>query len=164
MNGLSPKVVVCAGAVVLKNGEVLFVRQTYGKLTGKWSIPWGFAFTPGTNGRLDPPHAAALRETREEAGIEAEIDGLLGIQNHQDPETGSQCLYVLFLCHHVSGEPTPDHVETDQAAYFSIAGLKAVEETVDEFCYWLAMNVLQNKHKIILPKRENPYKPHLAFL
>jgi len=164
MNKFSPLVVVCVGAVVLKDSKVLFIRQTYGKLTGKWSIPWGYAYTPGANGKVDPPHIAALRETMEEAGIEAEIDGLLGIQNHHDSETASERLYVLFLCHHILGEPTPDQFETDRAVYFSLDELKAVEENVDKFCYWLALNVLQGKHKVIPPNRENPYEPHLAFL
>jgi ADP-ribose pyrophosphatase YjhB (NUDIX family) len=157
-------VIVCVGTIVLKDRKVLFVRQTYGNLKGKWGIPWGYAFTPETNNHLDPPHVAALRETREEAGIEAEIDGLLGLQNHQDPETGTQCLYILFLCHHVCGEPTPDQFETDRAEYFSLEGLRAVKENVDDFCYWLAINVLREKYQIIPPKKENPYKPHLAFL
>ena len=164
MSDFHQNVIICVGAIVLRDRKVLLVRQTYGRLTGKWSIPWGYAFTPETNHHLDPPHVAALRETREEAGIVAEIDGLLGLQNHQDPETGTQCLYILFLCRHVSGEPTPDHIETDQAEYFSLKELRAVEDYVDDFCYWLAMNVLQEEYQIIPPQRENPYTPHLAFL
>jgi 8-oxo-dGTP diphosphatase len=164
MDEFPPRVTICTGSVVLRNNKVLFVRQAYGKLNGKWSIPWGFAYTPGISGEADPPHIAALRETREEAGIEAEIDGLLGIQNHVDPETGSPRLYILFLCHHVSGEPAPDHYETDRAEYFSLEALKAAEGTVDEFCYWLAMKVLQGDYSIVLPNYENPYKPYLAFI
>ncbi len=164
MDEFPPKIVVCVGAIVLRGEKVLLVRQTYGKLVGKWSIPWGFAYTPGSSGGIDPPHIAALRETREEAGIEAEIDGLLGIQNHCDPETGSPRLYILFLCHHVSGEPAPDHFETDRAEFFSLEALKAAEGIVDEFCYWLAMKVLQGNYTIALPNYENPYKPYLAFI
>ncbi len=164
MDEFPPRIVVCVGAIVLNDDKALFVRQTYGELAGKWSIPWGYAYTPGASGQVDPPHLAALRETKEEAGIDAEIDGLLGIQNHQDPETGAQRLYILFLCHHVRGEPTPDHIETDQAVYFSLEELKAVEEDVDEFCHWLAISVLQGDYMIVPPQKENPYKPHLAFL
>ena len=164
MDEFLPKIVACVGAIVLRDDEVLLIRQTYGKLAGKWSIPWGFAYTPGSSGEIDPPHIAALRETREEASVEAEIDGLLGIQNHVNPETGSLRLYILFLCHHKRGEPTPDHYETDRAEYFSSEELKAVEETVDEFCYWLAMKVLHGNYSIVLPNYENPYKPYLAFI
>lgn len=164
MDEFPPRVTICIGSVVLRNNKALFVRQTYGKLNGKWSIPWGFAYTPGPSGEADPPHIAALRETREEANIEAEIDGLLGIQNHVDPEADSLRLYILFLCHHISGVPAPDHYETDRANYFSLEELKAVEEDVDEFCYWLAMNVMRGDYTIVPPNMENPYKPHMAFL
>lgn len=164
MDELPQKVIVCVGSVVLRDNKVLFVRQAYGRLVGKWSIPWGFAYTSAASDDVDPPHIAALRETKEEAGIEAEIVGLLGIQNHQDPETSSQCLYILFLCRHVGGEPTPDHHETDRAEYFSLEALRGITGTVDEFCYWIATNVMQGNYQILLPKHENPYKPHLAFL
>lgn len=164
MDEFPPRVIVCVGAVVLKDNKMLFVRQAYGKLNGKWSIPWGFAYTSDATGGADPPHVAALRETIEESGIEAEIDGLLGIQNHDDPETGAQRLYILFLCHHVSGEPVPDHHETNQAEYFSMEALRATVGTVDEFCYWLAMKVMKGDYKVVPSNKENPYKPHMAFL
>jgi len=61
---------------------VILVRQTYGEtLKGKWTVPWGFAQGGDPSTYYDPPHVAALRETLEEAGVVAEVDGLLGIQN-----------------------------------------------------------------------------------
>ena len=75
----------------------------------------GICTWQGLTGSLDPPEVAALRETREEGGVIAEIEGLLGIQNHPS-RTGEPWLYLLFLCRHVSGELTPDNRETDKAA------------------------------------------------
>jgi ADP-ribose pyrophosphatase YjhB (NUDIX family) len=152
------------GAVVLRGQKVLLVRQTYGALKGMWSLPWGFPHGEEPRGFADPPQVAALRETLEEGGVTAEIEGLLGIQTHARPESGEPCVYLLFLCRHVRGEPTPDDQETDRAAYFSLAALDALDEPVDEFCEWLARRVLQGRFSLIPPELANPYRPHLAFL
>lgn len=150
--------VLCVGAVVLKDERMLFVRQTYGEsLKGKWSIPWGYVDAN------DTPDEAAVRESLEEAGIEAQVVGLLGVQNHIDHE-GNLRLYLLYLCHHVSGEPTPDNHETDAARYFSERELEAKQEQVDEFCYWLALRVLRDEHGLIASNTNNPYRPYMAFL
>ena len=90
--------IVCVGAVVVWGCRVLFVRQTYGGLRGKWTLPWGFVQGGGAEGPCDYPDVAVLRETLEEGGVVAEVEGLLGIQNHTSRRTGEARLYVLFLC------------------------------------------------------------------
>ena len=159
-----PRIIACVGAVVLRGQEVLLVRQTYGALKGMWSLPWGFLHGEDPRGFADPPQVAALRETLEEGGINAEIEGLLGIQSHTRRESGEPCVYFLFLCRHVGGEPAPDGRETDRAAYFSLAQLDALDEPVGEFCEWLARRVLRGDYRLIPPELANPYQPHLAFL
>ena len=162
--GFPPRMTLCVGAVVLRDDQVLFVRQTYGEtLTGVWTLPWGFVHGIAPDGQPDPPHIAALRETLEEGSITAAVEGLLGIQAHQDP-AGEPRLYTLFLCRHISGEPTPDGVETDRAAYFSLADLDTLAEPIDEFCLWLARRVLCGEHHLIPLEPDNPYRPHGAFL
>jgi 8-oxo-dGTP diphosphatase len=157
------RITLCVGAVVLRGEKVLFVRQTYGKLKGKWSLPWGFVDGMGPDGFPEPPDEAAIRETQEEAGVVARVEGLLGIQNHRTEE-GKLGLYILYLCHHVSGEPTPDNHETDRAAYFSLDEMESFDEPFDEFCKWIACRVLTNEHHVTPPTPINPYHPHLAFL
>lgn len=157
-----PRITICVGAVVLQKDRVLFVRQTYGHLKGWWSIPWGFVDGKKPDGSLEPPDMAAIRETQEEAGVLAEIDGLLGLQNHCD-EQGEPRLYLLYLCHHVSGQPTPDQHETDRAAYFSLDAMDTFTEPFDEFCTWIARRVLRGEYRLVQPEPANPYLPHLAF-
>jgi ADP-ribose pyrophosphatase YjhB (NUDIX family) len=160
-----PRMVVCVGSIVLREDKVLFARQTYGEtLKGKWTLPWGFVQGEDPSTYDDPPHVAALRETWEEAGIVAEVDGLLGIQEASRSKEGHPRVYLLYLCHHVRGDPTPDDRETDRAAYFSLDELRERQQDVDHFCYWLAMRVLRGQHTVVPPEPENPYAPHLAFL
>jgi 8-oxo-dGTP diphosphatase len=151
------------GAVVLRGEKVLFVRQTYGKLKGKWSLPWGLVDGVAADGSPESPDEAAIRETREEAGVVVRVEGLLGIQNHITEE-GKLGLYILYLCHHVSGEPMPDKHETDRAVYFSLEEMESFCEPFDEFCRWIARRVLTNEYHVTPPTPINPYHPDLAFL
>jgi ADP-ribose pyrophosphatase YjhB (NUDIX family) len=156
-----PRITLCVGAVVLRENKVLFVRQTYGGLKGKWSLPWGFVDGKKPDDSLEPPDMAAIRETQEEAGVVAKVEGLLGVQNHSNG--GEPRLYIIFLCHHISGEPTPDNHETDKAAYFSLDEIESFSEPFDEFCEWMARRVLKGQHHIIPQQAMNPYHPYLAF-
>jgi ADP-ribose pyrophosphatase YjhB (NUDIX family) len=151
-----PRLVVCVGTVVVRDGQVLFIRQAKGhSLEGQWSVPWGI---------VDPdeaPEAAALRETKEEGGIDAEIQGLLGVQNLRQ----AGWIALVYLCQHVSGEPQHDGgVETDGAAYFSLEEMDAFDEPFESWCEWVVRRVLREEHKVIPPEPLNPYKPRMAFM
>jgi ADP-ribose pyrophosphatase YjhB (NUDIX family) len=147
---------VCVGTVVLDGGRVLLVRQARGhSLEGQWTIPWGIVEAD------ESPETAAERETLEEGGIAARIEGLLGIQNL--PEAG--WIAILYLCRHVSGTPTPDGGnETDAAAYFSVEQLNSHSEPIEPLTLWLARRVLEGRYPLIPPQPENPFAPRLAFL
>lgn len=134
----------------------MFVRQAKGhSLEGQWSIPWGIIDPE------EPPEAAALRETREESGIVAEIEGLLGIQNLRQ----QGWLGIIFLCRHISGIPISDGgVETDQAAYFSLEKMDVFAQPFEPWCEWIVRRVLQDDYHLIPLELNNPYQPCLAFL
>jgi ADP-ribose pyrophosphatase YjhB (NUDIX family) len=150
-----PKIAVCGGAVVLKEDRALFVRQAKGhSLEGQWSIPWGVVEPD------EAPEVAALRETMEEGGIEAEIEGLLGLQNLRR----EGWIAVVFLCRHVGGEPRSDGgIETDAAGYFSLEEMEEFEEPFEPWCEWLVRRVLGGEYHLIPPELGNPYHPRLAF-
>jgi len=63
-----------AGTVTLRGDRALFVSQTYGSLKDQWGIPWGVVEAG------ESPAAAALRETQEEGGIVARVEGLIGLR------------------------------------------------------------------------------------
>lgn len=150
-----PKMAVCVGAVVCAGRRILLVRQAAGQaLAGQWSIPWGVVEAG------EAPEDAALRETREEAGVTAEVDGLLGVQNL--PSTG--WLGIVFLCHPVAGQPAPDGIETDEAAFLSLEEMNSCGEPIEPWCEWLARRVLAGEHMLTPCEAQNPYRPRRAFL
>lgn len=150
-----PKMAVCVGTIVLHEQRILFIRQAKGHfLAGQWSIPWGLVDEGET------PEDAALRETMEEGGVATALDGLLGIQNLQSPGW----IAIIFICHPIAGEPTPDGVETDRAAYFSLEEILSFPEPFEPWSKWLALRVLTEKYLIIPEEPGTPYNPHKAFL
>ena len=151
-----PKRVICVGAVVLKDERVLLIRQAKGtSLEGQWSVPWGVV----EDGEY--PSKAALRETKEEAGVDAEIIGLLGVQN----VSWETSISIIFLCRHVSGTPKSDGgIETDRAKYMSLEQIETFDEPIESWSGWIARRVLRGQHYIIPEAKSNPFQPHPAFL
>jgi 8-oxo-dGTP diphosphatase len=148
---------VCVGAVVLKGNQVLLVRQAAGHdLEGQWTIPWGKL------GSGESPAVAVVRETREEGGVTAEIDGLLGIQELPSPWNGQ--LGILYLCRHVAGEPDPDYHETDAARYFTRQDLESFCEPVEPLSGWLSRRVLQGQYTLTKTELTNPFSPSIGYL
>lgn len=135
----APRTSVAVGAAVRKENTVLFIRQTYGIYKGLWCFPTGFVNLG------ERPDRAALRETQEEAGIAASLDGLLSV-SMIDWE-GDVQLYIVFSCQHHSGKPIPDGVECDGAAYLTWSDLESLP--VEPLCKELAQRILQGEARTL---------------
>ena len=72
---LDPKVAV--GTIIANDdGQVLLVRRAIEPGYGKWVFPGGYV------DRGEPVHLAAIREAREECGIEVRLDHLLDVYSY----------------------------------------------------------------------------------
>jgi ADP-ribose pyrophosphatase YjhB (NUDIX family) len=134
---------VAVGALVHRDNKVLFVRQTYGKLKGKWSLPTGFV------DRGEFPDVSAVRETLEESSIKAEINGLLGLCNvywNDEPQ-----LYIVYLCKYIDGKPIADGVENDKAIYFSLEEMDSFNESFEGLCELIARRYLEGDFHLLKP-------------
>jgi 8-oxo-dGTP diphosphatase len=114
----SKRWVVGAAGAVVHGGRVLLVRHTYGEKKGRWALPGGHA---AHDERLDQ---TAVREVQEETGVSAEVVDVIGLRTRYTERGGA--VFVLFRMRPLSGEPLPDGVEVDRAAYFSAAELAAM--------------------------------------
>ncbi|HET9268882.1 MAG TPA: NUDIX domain-containing protein [Vicinamibacterales bacterium] len=145
------------GAVVQRDGEVLLVRQSPGhSLAGQWTIPWGHVDAG------ESPMAAALREVLEEGGVEATVEGLLGVQELPAPLQGG--VGLVYLCRHAGGDLRPRDRETDASRYVSLATLDAMTEPKEPWSDWLIRRFFAGTLAITRIDDTNPLQRAGSFL
>ena len=98
---------ICAvGVVCFKEENVLLVKRAKPPITWKWSIPGGGQELGETT------RDAALRELKEETGIDARLIGLIDVIDtvRKDENERIQFHYTLvdFAAEWVSGDPVAD--------------------------------------------------------
>lgn len=81
---------VCA-VVENRKGEWLVVKKSYSGLMGRWSLPAGFVNEGET---VD---SAAIREVKEETGIDCVVKGLIGFRSGVIRDEISDNM-AIFLC------------------------------------------------------------------
>ncbi|TAJ55837.1 NUDIX hydrolase [Brevundimonas sp.] len=94
-----PAPVPCVGVICLRGDAVLLIRRGTPPRQGEWSLP---------GGRIEPGERAvdaALRELREETGVEARITGLVDVVDGLFPEAGRHYVLIDYAAEWVSGEP-----------------------------------------------------------
>lgn len=105
-------------AVLLRGDEVLLVRRRNPPNQGAWGYPGG-RIEPG-----EPLAVAALRELKEETGVEAEFLHVLTALDSIGEEADAAWHYVLVacLCRWTAGEPLAAD-DALEAAWFPVADL-----------------------------------------
>ena len=103
---------VCGvGVVCLKDDQVLLVKRAKPPITWQWSIPGGGQELGETT------RDAALRELKEETGVDAELIGLIDVIDtvREDGEGRIRFHYTLvdFAAIWTSGEPLADDDVSD---------------------------------------------------
>ncbi len=103
---------VAAAVVVNEDRELLLVKRKYPPEQGRWCLPIGFA-------ELDETiEEAALRELREEAGVEGRVRGLLDVDSYGSEFYGD-LLIVTFEIERTGGHEHPGD-DAEDAAYFPL--------------------------------------------
>lgn len=102
MNGTRTPV-ASVGIVCFRDSEVLLIRRGKAPLQGAWTLP---------GGRIEwgePAATAALRELREETGVEAELAGFVelvdGVFANSAGEVWGHYLIAEYAARWISGEP-----------------------------------------------------------
>ena len=91
-------------------GRVLLVKRCD---CGKWGIPGGLMEYGETM------EQTAVREAKEETGLDVVCDALLGVYSgFFSRRSKSQPIVAAFIAHKTGGELFCDHIETDELAWF----------------------------------------------
>ena len=108
---LDPKVAV--GTVITRtNGDIVLVKRAIEPGYGKWVFPGGYV------DRGEEVTLAAIREAREEAGLDIRIDHLIGIYSY----AGRTPIIIVYAAGHVAGELVVDE-EGLEARWFAPSAL-----------------------------------------
>jgi len=103
----------CAGALIVRDDRILFQRRTD---NGKWGLIGGLLEMNETY------EEAALREIREETGLEVVLDNFLGIFHNHNMVWGNgdaaHVISAMYTAHIASGEPRIDE-ESFELRFFS---------------------------------------------
>ena len=106
-------------ALVSLENKVLLVQEAQGKFEGKWGLPKGFV-DPG-----ELPRDAALRELKEECGLDGEVVGLNSMR--EKILNGHPAIFIVYDI-----EVNPDQIakpcsEISQVKYVDKSELSSLE-------------------------------------
>lgn len=97
---LDPK--VACGSVAELDGRIALIRRAIEPRKGFWSFPGGFMEVDETT------EAAAIRETREETGLDVALEGHLGTYSYPDSYYGGSVVVVVYAARVTGGTPKAD--------------------------------------------------------
>ena len=112
---------VGVGGAMVRDDRLLMVRRSSRRGRGNWQVPGGFVEQDETI------EQAVVREVAEEAGVETQVQGVLGVRNRYDPDNGNS-LYIVLLLNPLRGDPQPDQQEVDRAEYFTLEQILALPQ------------------------------------
>lgn len=112
-----------AGVVIDSSGRWLVVKKAYGGLKGQWSLPAGFVDAGET------ADAAAVREVREETGIDVSVCGVAGIRSGVIQNDVSDTMIIFHMTLTEEKEPEALNSELLDARWMSAFDLENSPET-----------------------------------
>ncbi|OLN23723.1 NUDIX hydrolase [Domibacillus antri] len=112
-----------AGIVIDSEGRWLVVKKGYGGLKGQWSLPAGFV---DAGERADE---AAVREVKEETGIDATVCGVAGIRSGVIRHDVSDTMIIFQMTPDKEKEPAAHEGELLDARWMSAAELEESPDT-----------------------------------
>lgn len=107
-------------AAIFRGERILLVREN----DGRWSLPGGWVDVNIS------ARESAVKEVREEAGLEVTVDTVIAVQDrekHNRPVYAWKVCKIFVLCSLVGGHFTPN-IETTDSGYFSLEDLPPLAE------------------------------------
>lgn len=116
---LDPK--IAAAALILTEGKLVLVRRGIEPAVGRWAFPSGYV------DRGEAVEEAALREVKEETGLDVELSGLVGLYSRR----GSSVVLAVYAADAVGGTLRPGG-DAQEVALFPLDGLPPLPFPHDE--------------------------------
>ncbi len=104
----TPKLTVDV-VIPMEGGGIVLIRRKNHPFEGQWALPGGFVEVGET------VENAAVREAREETGLDIELVRLVGVYSKPDRDPRGHNVSVAFLANAVGGELAAD-TDADEVA------------------------------------------------
>lgn len=127
----------CAGVLVIDEGRLLLVRRRFEPFKGCWDVPGGFL------AEGEHPEAGAVRELKEETGLDIHLTGLIGIFMDVYETSGDATLNVFYSGEVASGMAAAGSDATD-LRWFAI---EDIPEQIAFACNRQAINAWRTQQK-----------------
>ncbi len=101
----------CAGVIIVRDELILLGKRAKDPYAGWWEVPGGFVE------RGEHPSTTAVREVREELGIEVVLTGLVGVYLETSGR-GEQLQVTVYVGTTDAVDCTPDPAEVSDWAWF----------------------------------------------
>ena len=113
------------------SGEILLIQEGKEHVKGKWNLPAG-GFAKEDEEIEETIKEAAVRETKEETGLEVELKGLIGIYTREAERTDKKNTNLIFKASKVRGDLDPNkEEEIIDARYFSYEEIENLDTRFD---------------------------------
>ncbi len=93
--------------VITQNDSVVLIRRKNPPFKGSWALPGGFVEYGET------VESAAIRESKEETGLDIELDDMVGVYSDPKRDPRGHIITICFLGHKIGGELVADTDASD---------------------------------------------------
>lgn len=101
---------------IRKDGSIVLVKRRNPPFQGQWAIPGGFVEYGET------VEAAAVREAKEETGLNVELAEIVGIYSDPNRDPRGHTVSICFLAREIGGELRAD-TDAKEAKSFCVSSL-----------------------------------------
>ena len=126
--------------VTAEQSRILLVKRNVEPKIGWWCLPGGFMELGET------PEEAALRELREETGIQGRIERLIGVCSDKSPQYET-VLMVGYLADHNGDKPHPGD-DAEEVRWFPFTDIPPVAFTSHIYFIEKALNQMNVPYRI----------------
>ncbi|WP_455645700.1 NUDIX domain-containing protein [Methanosphaera sp.] len=110
--------------IIIKNNETVLIKRLNDPYKDHWALPGGFVEYG------EKVEDAAIRETKEETGLDVELDELVGVYSDPQRDPRGHTVTVAFKAH-IIGSQLKSSSDAKDAKYVKISELKEVDLAFD---------------------------------
>ena len=103
------------------NGEIALIKRKFEPFKGMYALPGGFVDYGET------VENAAVREAKEETGLDVELQGMLGIYDELGRDPRGHIISIVFIAKQTGGKIIKSSDETEEGGFKSLEEIESIE-------------------------------------